>query len=825
MSTNFQSRSASVSNTAGVVSGPLFTKPSSESTSGLRSASIGPIDFKDGSTIFRSNSIGEQTIQDTKHKVNAGDTTLGMSGNQAGPGLDIVGALGNLDLDEDFDIPSKTNAGSIESESSKEIFVDKNGKRTPMSNSSLAEKASSNTPISASSGHSQSQSQFFHGAVNASGMLYDSGRHMSQSMYGAQGYNGANGSLTPNTTMGGLGKNNVNINTPSSPWVNAYVPSSAPPLVYNGPIPHIKDLPLSMKPFELPEDTTPTDTTSRNDGRNMPNLNLPFSSPPHVPFERFGGLLNGSQASLMGNQFPVGVNNYNFSDPSRPMEKSSPDSDFDSSFVNENGGKNVTDKPLPPTASPMGVPHGNHLQDLSNVIGGLDGPLAKNDLNGSSYFPMGGDVNGFPKYPLNPIGNGFQHAPSVWGAPKNGYNPVRSGQALHGNKRVSSGPVDGTYHGMGINTNRNNHGRRFHSSSESANVHRKSHNKRKGDDAMKYANAKLEDFTGEILSLCKDQHGCRFLQRQLDLGRELSENPTGELSKANILPNDVAASMIFNEIYLKIVELMTDPFGNYLIQKLFENVSTDQRIILVKNSSPEFIKIALDTHGTRALQKLVECITTEEEGRIIIESLSPHIVSLSRDLNGNHVVQKCLQKLKPSENQFIFDTASMYCNEIATHRHGCCVLQRCLDHGNAEQRKQLSLRVAENATNLSLDPFGNYVVQYVLSRGDEHSIGLIMDHIKNNIITLSLHKFGSNVIEKSLRIGKLTDELIKVLLENQNRFPELLNDAFGNYVLQTSLDVASFNDMHLLSQALAPLLPPIKSTPHGRRIMMKIQKA
>ena len=131
--------------------------------------------------------------------------------------------------------------------------------------------------------------------------------------------------------------------------------------------------------------------------------------------------------------------------------------------------------------------------------------------------------------------------------------------------------------------------------------------------------------------------------------------------------------------------------------------------------------------------------------------------------------------------------------------------------------------MAENATKLSLDPFGNYVVQYVLSRGDEESITIVLNHIRANVISLSLHKFGSNVIEKSLRINKLTNEVIAVLLENSDKFSMLLNDAFGNYVLQTSLDVASASDLAKLAQSLQPLLPNIKNTPHGRRIMTKIQ--
>ncbi|EGW31306.1 uncharacterized protein SPAPADRAFT_61876 [Spathaspora passalidarum NRRL Y-27907] len=362
--------------------------------------------------------------------------------------------------------------------------------------------------------------------------------------------------------------------------------------------------------------------------------------------------------------------------------------------------------------------------------------------------------------------------------------------------------MNNTNHGGNrYNTHRYPHRGNF----DGMNTHRKNNGKpRRGDDASKYANAKLSDFVGDILNLCKDQHGCRFLQRQLEL-------------------DEGAATIIFQEIYFKIVELMIDPFGNYLIQKLFEHITVEQRIVLVKNASGEFMKISMDPHGTRALQKLIECISTAEESKLIIEALQPHIVILSRDLNGNHVVQKCLQNLKTSDNQFIFDAVCANCLAIATHRHGCCVLQRCLDHGDPLQRQQLSLKIAENATKLAIDPFGNYVVQYVLSHGDDKSIEIILNHIKSNTIALSLHKFGSNVIEKSLRINKLSNQLIEVLLLNESRFEELLNDGFGNYVLQTSLDVASPTDLARLSQSLIPLLPNIKNTPHGRRIMNKLQ--
>lgn len=391
--------------------------------------------------------------------------------------------------------------------------------------------------------------------------------------------------------------------------------------------------------------------------------------------------------------------------------------------------------------------------------------------------------------------------------------PEYRGQTAHRTGNVQNDNMN--------HANDNNYGhynRRYNQFSSGVNVHRKMHhNRRKGEDAAKFVNAKLEDFTGSIYFLCKDQHGCRFLQRQLDLGKKAPR------TKNEAPRNEIVATMIFNEIYLKIVELMVDPFGNYLIQKLFENVSVAQRLVLVKNAANDFIRIALDPHGTRALQKLLECPLTSEESAIIIKSLLPYVVSLSRDLNGNHVVQKCLQKLGAEENQFVFDAASAHCVEIATHRHGCCVLQRCLDHGSARQRKQLSLEVAAVALELLLDPFGNYVVQYVLSRGDEESVAMILEQIRANFVRLAMHKFGLNVIEKVLRILKLSDAVLDVVMQHETQFPAMLNDAYGNYVLQTSLDVASAGDLARLAGSLQPYLATIKNTPHGRRIISKIQ--
>ncbi|QEU58619.1 Puf4 [Kluyveromyces lactis] len=337
------------------------------------------------------------------------------------------------------------------------------------------------------------------------------------------------------------------------------------------------------------------------------------------------------------------------------------------------------------------------------------------------------------------------------------------------------------------------------------------------EDGSRYQDAILEQFVGSIYSLCKDQHGCRFLQRQLD------EN------------GEAAASTIYSEIKDHICELMNDPFGNYLMQKLFERINQRDRVEIVKNCSPQFMDIALDAHGTRALQKLVECTDTEEETQILVASLQPSILSLSRDFKSNHVVQKMLEKFSNKDTQFIYDAACDDIIKISNHRNGCCVVQRCLDFGNTEQLDALCDKIVEKSFELTMNPYGNYVIQYILTKEKDQETPdfkytkKIVDVLKFNAIDLSLNKFGSNVVESILRTPAVSDVMTTKILNSNDEsgLLKLLHDSYGNYVLQTALDIVKDSNaslFSLLSDSLKPLLVgQIRNTPHGRRIAALLQ--
>ncbi|KAI9323821.1 armadillo-type protein [Dichotomocladium elegans] len=270
---------------------------------------------------------------------------------------------------------------------------------------------------------------------------------------------------------------------------------------------------------------------------------------------------------------------------------------------------------------------------------------------------------------------------------------------------------------------------------------------------------------------------------------------------------------------------MTEPFGNYLCQKLIEHCDDRQRDILVDTVAPDLLKISLNMHGTRAVQRLIEFLSTLHQIQTVTNALKPNVVTLIKDLNGNHVIQKCLHRLSVEHKQFVYDAVSENCIQVATHRHGCCVFQRCIDYASRAQKDQLAKVITWHALPLVQDPFGNYVVQYVLDLGDIEYTDTLARCFLEHMCDLSVQKFSSNVIEKCIRVAEPeTRRLLVAELMNEASIEKLLRDSFANYVVQTCLEYADPDQRAQLVELIRPLLPSIRSTPYGKRISSKIQR-
>ncbi|KAF6142401.1 hypothetical protein GIB67_033828 [Kingdonia uniflora] len=322
----------------------------------------------------------------------------------------------------------------------------------------------------------------------------------------------------------------------------------------------------------------------------------------------------------------------------------------------------------------------------------------------------------------------------------------------------------------------------------------------------------MEELRGYVIEMTKDQNGCRFLQKKFEEGKK----------------EDI--ELIFSELKDGISELMVNPFGNYLVPKLLE-VCNDQQIteMLCSMSRNEcrIVYICLDPYGTRSMQKLMDHISEHPQLRSwFMSAVRPGVKRLSMNNNGHHIIQLCLQKFNYEDYQYLLETVASNCVEIGTNQYGCCVVQKSLEYSHGETKARILTSIIESALALSQDEYGNYVVQYLL--GLNVYTKDLLAQLEGSFVSLSMQKFSSNVVEKFLKEAK--PEYYKRIVKELIYSPDvlmLLQDAFGNYVIQSALDI-TFKGRGPLFNSILNIVqlhfPSLRNHLFGKRVITKVNQ-
>lgn len=202
----------------------------------------------------------------------------------------------------------------------------------------------------------------------------------------------------------------------------------------------------------------------------------------------------------------------------------------------------------------------------------------------------------------------------------------------------------------------------------------------------------------------------------------------------------MAATLILNEGLPFWGEAMVDPFGNYLFQKILEKISAEERIMLVKTVSTRLVNASLNLHGTRSVQKIVELCTIDEEKS---------------------------------------------------------------DGGSNEETAAdvLTKALTPAAARLCIDSHGNHVIQRILLKlGHKHS-KFVFDAVAESVGDVARHRHGCCVIQRCLDSppGPARSNLVCRIVDKSL---ELMQDAYGNYVVQYVLDVCSDDDVHAVCESV-----------------------
>uniref|UniRef100_A0AAR2K279 PUM-HD domain-containing protein n=1 Tax=Pygocentrus nattereri TaxID=42514 RepID=A0AAR2K279_PYGNA len=339
----------------------------------------------------------------------------------------------------------------------------------------------------------------------------------------------------------------------------------------------------------------------------------------------------------------------------------------------------------------------------------------------------------------------------------------------------------------------------------------------------RFPNLQLRDLPGHMVEFSQDQHGSRFIQQKLERATPAERQ------------------MVFGEILQAAYQLMTDVFGNYVIQKFFEFGSADQKLALATRIRGHVLPLALQMYGCRVIQKALESISSDQQ------------VIVMRELDG-HVLKCCIECVQPQALQFIIDAFQGQVFVLSTHPYGCRVIQRILEHCTQEQTlpileelHQHSEQLGQKYQGVSLemtpktyysvssdalfkDQYGNYVIQHVLEHGRPEDKSKIVAEVRGKVLALSQHKFASNVVEKcvihSSRAERalLIDEVCCQKDGPHSALYTMMKDQYANYVVQRMIDMAEPAQRKIIMHKIRPHIATLRKYTYGKHILAKLEK-
>lgn len=93
--------------------------------------------------------------------------------------------------------------------------------------------------------------------------------------------------------------------------------------------------------------------------------------------------------------------------------------------------------------------------------------------------------------------------------------------------------------------------------------------------------------------------------------------------------------------------------------------------------------------------------------------------------------------------------------------------------------------------------FSNYVVQHLVGLKLPRVTETLLERLQGSFVTLSCNKYASNVVEKIiLESGEVHSTKIIAELLRSPSASMLLVDPYGNFVIQTALQVSKVSLLH-----------------------------
>ncbi|KAG0017018.1 hypothetical protein BGZ82_000880 [Podila clonocystis] len=216
--------------------------------------------------------------------------------------------------------------------------------------------------------------------------------------------------------------------------------------------------------------------------------------------------------------------------------------------------------------------------------------------------------------------------------------------------------------------------------------------------------------------------------------------------------------MIIDAILGQAYPLMSNRFGNFLIQRCFEFGTPQQIDALAQAMRGNILTLACDPFGCHVVQKALDNVEEDCKARIVTEMFR-RICDTIVHRYACHVWQKVFEirwtDAPPAVMTYVNSAVGGRWASVAVDETGSLVVQNIFENCAEHDKRPVLNEILQSVTTIAKGQWGNWVIQHILEHGAPQDRATVTQKILEDAVNLSLDQYASKVVEKTLRMAAL----------------------------------------------------------------------
>jgi Pumilio-family RNA binding repeat len=248
--------------------------------------------------------------------------------------------------------------------------------------------------------------------------------------------------------------------------------------------------------------------------------------------------------------------------------------------------------------------------------------------------------------------------------------------------------------------------------------------------------------------------------------------------------------------------LITNRFGNFLVQRCLEFGNPAQVNILKAYITGKVVALSKDPFGCHVVQRAFDT-TPEDYKEGMIHELIGSIPETVIHRYACHVWQKLfeLRWIRPNPIRimdYVNNALRGTWKDVAQGETGSLVVQNIFENCHKDDKRMAINEILANMDEIARGQYGNWCIQHICEHGYDVDRIQAMSHILERAVQYSLDQYASKVIEKCLKIAafnflpRYLEQVCRPIV-SRPRIPliDIAADQYGNYLVQWILTNAA----------------------------------